>query len=296
MSSALELFGWSIAATLLAGCLVPWVGCLLYVRRSSFHGIVLPQCAAAGIGCGFYFLPLWGEFVGWTDADVSERLAGPHGGLGYHLCWAGGFTFAGLAALLLVNRREGREVGRLAAVFALASAITVLAAQRSPIGLLYVDELMHGEILFLGGTGFAVLAVVLTTSVALLFWLRNDLTLVSFDRDTGLVLGLPVMGLEALLHAVTGVVITVGSLTVGPVVLFGLLVLPPVAARAWTATMGSFLALSALIGLASAALGAYVTLRFDLPLGACMTLAAGAGAGVGLLRGLSGPGGARARG
>jgi len=272
LNTLLDLFGWPIAATLLAGLAVPWVGCFLYARRTSFHGIVLPQCAAAGIGCGFFVLPYWGEFVGWPDAEIQERLSGPHGGLGYHLFWAGAFTFVGLWALAAARRSAGREVGRLAAVFAVASAVTVIGARRSPVGMLFVDELMRGEILFLGPGGFTTLAVGVTVVGVGLLGLRDALTLASFDRDTAQVLGLPVAGLEVLLHALTGLTVTIGSLTVGPVVLFGLLVLPPIAACRLARSMAGFLVLSSVFGLVSGGAGIGIALRLDLPSGPCIVL------------------------
>ena len=55
----LDLFRYAILAALLAGAVCPLVGAFLYVRRTSFYGVTLPQFAAAGIVLGFVALPWW---------------------------------------------------------------------------------------------------------------------------------------------------------------------------------------------------------------------------------------------
>ena len=69
--------------------------------------------------------------------------------------------------------------------------------------------------------------------------------------------------------------VAAGTLTAGPVVLFGLLVIPPIAARPLARTMGGFQVLASLLGILSAALGVYGAFEVDLPLGPCVVLAAG---------------------
>ena len=67
---------------------------------------------------------------------------------------------------------------------------------------------------------------------------------------------------------------SVGVMTVGPIVLFGLLVLPPLAAQGMATSMGSYLLGSAGLGLLSAVLGIYASFRIDLPLGPAIVMAA----------------------
>jgi len=64
-------------------------------------------------------------------------------------------------------------------------------------------------------------------------------------------------------------------MTVGPIVLFGMLVLPPIAARLLARSMRSFLVLSSAIGAISALLGAWASLRWNLPMAPAIVVAAG---------------------
>jgi ABC-type Mn2+/Zn2+ transport system permease subunit len=53
----------------------------------------------------------------------------------------------------------------------------------------------------------------------------------------------------------------------GPLLVFGFMVLPPLAARALARGMGTFFSLSSLFGVGIAILGFYISVQLDLPLG-----------------------------
>ena len=216
-----DFFGFAIAATLIAGLVCPLVGTFLLVRRTGFYGIALPQFAATGVAFGFAILPWWQEYMG-VGIQSSDLAAGEHIGLNYHLFWASLFTFGALAALL-PGRGRGTETARVAAGFALASALTILFVHSSPVGDIYVHELLRGEILAIGLHEFDTLAAVLGVVLVVIVIFHRDLVLVSYDRESAVVLGKRVMGWELLLQVITGATIATGVMTVGPVLLFGLL-------------------------------------------------------------------------
>ena len=269
-----DLFGFAILSALLAAIVCPLIGTFLYVRQTSFHGIVLPQFAAAGIACGFVALPLWGKIAGLGPEEVEHLVHDSHADLNHHLFWAAAFTFGGLFALLWLGRRGGGEIGRIAASFAIASAATELFAHASPAGEIFVHGLLRGEILFVGVHEFETLAVVLGLVTLLFVWFHRDLALVSFDRETALVLGKRVVAFESLLFGLTGATVAVCVMTVGPVVLFGLLVLPPLAVRPFARSMIGFYVLSSACSLASALAGLWASFALDEPLGPCLVIAA----------------------
>lgn len=269
-----QLFGWAILAALVAGAVCPLVGCFLYVRRTSFYGITLPQFAAAGVAFGFAVMPWWIEHVGLGDLDVARAMGDSHAAQNYHLAWAAVFTFGGLAALVALGRRGGSEAGRVAASFALATAATVLFAHLSAFGDVYVGDLLRGEILAVDVHQFETIAAILGLVLLALVVFHRDLVLVAFDRETAVVLGKRVLAFEVLSIALTGLTVSVGTMTVGPMVLFGLLVLPPIAARPWARSMQAYLALSAALGVAAVAGGVLLSFRLDVPLGPAVVAAA----------------------
>jgi ABC-type Mn2+/Zn2+ transport system permease subunit len=271
----LSLFRYALAASLLAGLVCPLLGALLHLRRTSFWGITLPQFAAAGVVFGFVLLPWWIAHVGLGGLTLDAALSDTHAALNYHLLWAALFVFGGLFSLLWAGRGGGSEIGRVAAAFALANAATYVFGRMSPVGRAFVDELLLGEVLGVGFHELETVAVVFGLVLAAFLWLRRDLVLAAFDREFARVSGHRVVGLDVLLNVLTGSTVAVGTIALGPTLLFGLLVVPPLAARAWARSMRSYLALSAAFGLASTALGIAAAFELDLPLGAAIVSAAG---------------------
>ncbi len=267
-----EFFAFAIAATLVAGVVCPLIGAFLLVRRTGFYGVALPQFAAAGVACGFAVMPVIEDALG-VHLGADEMASGEHSALNIHLFWAALATFAGLAALS-VRSRGGTETARIAAAFAIASAATILFAHASPVGDHYVHELLRGEILAIGLHEFDTLAAVLGVVALTVLVLHRDLVLVSYDRDQAVVLGLGVRRLEFLLQVLTGATVATGVMTVGPIVLFGFLVIPPLAARAVARSMAGFLRWSMALGFVSGVVGLVLSKELDWPLGPAVVVAA----------------------
>ncbi len=273
-SERLDLFGYAIAASLLAGLVCPLVGSFLLVRRTSFYGIALPQFATAGVVFGFLVLPWWVEHVGLAGLSIDQAFEDVHAALNYHLSWAAVFTFGGLVAMMVLSRKGASEIGWIAASFAIAHAATSVFGSRSPVGQGFVDELVKGEVLGVGMHEFETIAVAYLAIAAILLLFRRDFVLASFDREFARVLGRPVLATEILLGVLTGLTVSIGTMTLGPTLLFGLLVLPPLAARPLAGSMGSYLALAAVGGILATVLGIVASFELDLPLGAAIASAA----------------------
>ncbi len=262
-----ELFHFAILAALLAGVVCPLMGAFLLVRRTGFYGVTLPQFAACGVACGYAVLPWWLANVGLGGLDLEAALESPHALRNYVLAWGALFTFGGLLGLVLLGARKETETGRVAAAFAIAAAVTVLLAQKAPTGREFIEQLLRGEILTVDSHEFETIAAVYAVVLVLLWLFHRDLLLVSFDREFALVLGKRVKAFEALLMILTGLTVSAGVLIVGPIVLFGLLVIPPLAARGLARSMVSFFVLSAAFGVVAAAGGLVASFALDWPLG-----------------------------
>jgi ABC-type Mn2+/Zn2+ transport system permease subunit len=270
-----EFFGLAIAAAVLAGVVCPLVGAFLLLRRTSFYGLVLPQFAATGVAFGFVAMPWWIAHVGLGSLSLEAAMEDTHATLNYHLAWAAAFTFSGLGALVWLGRSGlGSEVARVAAAFAIASAATILFAHSSPTGEIFVHELLQGQIITIGLHEFETFAAVLAISLALFVIFNRDFLVISFDRESSVVLGKPVVAFEALLMLITGATISVGVMTVGPIVLFGLLVLPPIAARSIASTMTGYFTIASLLGVVASVGGVWTSFYFDWPIGPAVVVVA----------------------
>jgi len=256
----------ALVGSVLVGLVCPLVGVYFVLRRMIFLGVALPQLSAAGIACMFL---LYGVFVGaHHHGEVNER----------NLAMLGSFTFT-LAGLLVLARleRSGRETveARIGLTYALAAAGTVLFLAFDPHGEAQLVTMLKGDLLATTSESLGVLVATFGAVVLLLFAFRKEFLLVSFDRDLATVFGKRPGLWDGILYLLTGVTISLGVMTAGPIVTFGFLVVPPLTARMLTRHMMSFSLASAAIGAATAFGGFWAAYRLDLPLGPAQVVLAG---------------------
>ena len=178
------------------------------------------------------------------------------------------FTFLGMGLLgYLEQRRKGIAEGRLAAAYALAGALTILFIVFNPAGQIEVLNLLKGEVIALSKGELRLLAAVFGLVFVGMLLFRREFLLTSFDRDLAFLLKGRQIIWDVLLYLLAGVSIAFGVIMAGPLLIFGFLVLPALAARPLVNRMSSFLWLSSLLGLTMALFGFYSSVRLDLPLG-----------------------------
>jgi len=104
--------------------------------------------------------------------------------------------------------------------------------------------------------------------VAIVLALRKEFGLLCFDRDFAVGIGRPVHRLDGVLLVLVALVTVAGLPSVGVVLVVALLVIPPAAARCWSASLGSMLAVAAAIGAMSAIIGTGLSAVLPPPSGA----------------------------
>jgi ABC-type Mn2+/Zn2+ transport system permease subunit len=246
----------ALLGSAILGFVCPLVGAHLMLRRRIFLGLTLPQIAACGVAFTFWLY----HWLGWTHGSGGERLLAMAGSLV--------FTLAGMGLLAYLDRRAtGSPEGRLAAAYALASALTILFVVFNPAGELEILNLLKGEVISLSQDELKLLAIVYGVVYLALVLFRREFLLNSFDRDLSFLLTGGGVQWSAWLYVLCGFSIAIGVIMAGPLLVFGFMVLPALAARALSRGMSAFLALSSLLGLATAVFGFYLSVRLDLPLG-----------------------------
>jgi manganese/iron transport system permease protein len=234
----------------------PLVGAHLMLRRRIFLGLTLPQIAACGVAFTFWL----SHAAGLSHGTGGERLLAMVGSLV--------FTLVGMALLAYLDRHAtGSPESRLAAAYAFASALTILFVVFNPAGELEILNLLKGEVISLSKDELKLLAVVYGAVYLGLVLFRREFLLNSFDRDLSFLVTGGGVQWSFWLYVLCGFSIAIGVIMAGPLLVFGFMVLPPLAARSLAGGMSSFLSLSSLIGLLIAILGFYLSVRLDLPLG-----------------------------
>ena len=257
----------ALFGSVVVGFVCPLVGVYFVLRRLVFWGVALPQVSAAGIA--FAFMLQGFGLVMFAGGETGEK----------HLAILGAvvFTVAAIVALTwLEQRSQGLSEGRVGTLYALAAAASILFVAWNAQGETEMMSLLKGEIVTISESDFhAMLNILLGVSISM-FLFQREFLLVSYDRDMAVTLGRRVLLWDGLLYLLIGVTISLGVMTVGPLVIFGLLVVPPMIALPWARGMASLSVLASAAGGLSAFAGFYFSYRFDLPLGPLIVAALGA--------------------
>ena len=240
------------------GFVCPLVGVYFLLRRLVFWGVALPQVSAAGIAFSFMLQGLGFNLL--AGAESQEK----------HLAIIGSLVFTGLSILFLAvmeRRGKGASEGRIGSLYALAWAASILFVAWNAAGETEMLGLLKGEIVAISENDFHAMLDLFAVVAAAMFLFQREFLLVSYDRDMAVTLGRRVLVWDVLLYLIVGLTVSLGVMTVGPLVIFGFLVVPPMAALPWARGMTSFSLLASLGGGVSALAGFYLSYTYDLPLG-----------------------------
>ena len=248
----------AVWGSVVVGFVCPLVGVYFVLRRLVFWGVALPQVSAAGIAFAFMLQGLGLNFL--AGGEAQEK----------HLAILGAvlFTVGTILVLAALERRgAGLSEGRIGALYALAWAASILFVAWNAAGETEMLGLLKGEIVSISETDFHAMLDVFGAVTVCMFLFQREFTLVSYDRDMATTLGRSVALWDLVLYSIVGLTISLGVMTVGPLVIFGFLVIPPMAALPWAGGMTSLSLLSSTIGGATALAGFYLSYSHDLPLG-----------------------------
>jgi ABC-type Mn2+/Zn2+ transport system permease subunit len=254
----------ALYGSVVVGFVCPLVGVYFVLRRLVFWGVALPQVSAAGIAFAF-MLQGFGLTL-FAGGETAEK----------HLAILGAvvFTVAAIAALTwLEQHSQGLSEGRVGVLYALAASTAILFVAWNAQGETEMLSLLKGEIVTISESDFHAMLDILLAVCAAMFLFQREFLLVSYDRDTAVALGRSVAVWDGLLYLLIGVTISLGVMTVGPLVIFGLLVVPPMIALPWARGMRSLSVVASLAGGGAAFSGFYFSYRFDLPLGPLIVVA-----------------------
>jgi manganese/zinc/iron transport system permease protein len=219
--------------TALLGVVSGALGAFALLRKQSLMGDAISHAALPGVVLAFMLTGLKGPVVLMAGAAIAGVL--------------------GVLVVVLLTRttriKQDSALGIILAVFFGFGLMLLTFLQNDPdarqAGLNHflfgqAATLMEGDVFVMALFGGAALALML------LFW--KEFKLLSFDRDFGASLGLPMQRLEILITFLLVVAIVIGLQAVGVVLMSAMVVAPAAAARQWTDRLGVMVALAALFG------------------------------------------------
>lgn len=230
--------------TALLGLVSGALGAFALLRKQSLMGDAISHAALPGVVLAFMLTGLKGPLVLMTGAAIAG--------------------IAGVLVVVLLTRttriKQDSSLGIILAVFFGFGLMLLTFLQNNPdarqAGLNHflfgqAATLLAGDVLVMALFGGAALALML------IFW--KEFKLLSFDRDFGASLGLPMQWLEILITFLLVIAIVIGLQAVGVVLMSAMVVAPAAAARQWTDRLGVMVALSAFFGALAGVTGTLIS-------------------------------------
>ena len=254
-----------VICTMLLGCACGLMGGFLLLRKRSLMGDTLSHATLPGVGLSFMLLVA----LGGDGKSLPILLAG-----------AGITGVIGCAAVLFIREqtriKDDAAMGIVLSVFFGAGVAILGVIQKMPEGSAAgLESFIYGKTASMVMSDFQILVFITVCVITCSLLLFKEFRLLCFDENFAAVLGWPVKFLDILLLALITAVTVAGLQAVGLILIIAFLITPAAAARFWTNQLDRMLMLSALIGAASAWIGASLSAFFPrLPAGAVIVLVA----------------------
>jgi ABC-type Mn2+/Zn2+ transport system permease subunit len=232
-----------LAAGVIVALVCGVMGAYVVLKGLAFIGDAVSHAAFPGLVIAFILgLPL---YLGGSIAAVATALA---------IAW--------------VSRRGGLRFD---------TAVGVLFAGMFAFGVVlftgiegYAGDLLGylvGNVLFISAEDLIQLTVLAVIVLAIVLVLRKELLYATFDPLGAQASGLPVARLEYLLLGLLGVTIVVSIQAVGIILVVAMLVTPAATAQLLVVRFSRLMALSAIIGMAAAVVGLYLSYYLNVGIG-----------------------------
>lgn len=197
-----DFFQRALIGGLLIGVTAPLIGLFLVLRRLSMIGDTLAHVTIAGVALGFLL-------------DKFPLIMG--------------LIFAVLAAFAIEKLRKAYKTYAELSIAIIMSGGVALASLFFTLGMGYNTDVMSylfGSIYTLNTGDVYVVGAVTVIVVTVVFLLRKELFLLSFEEDAAAVSGLPVKVLNLLITVMTALVISTAIKIVGALLVSALLTVP----------------------------------------------------------------------
>ena len=246
---------------------------VVFVQRALLAGILAAVlCAVAGTWIVLRGMAFLGDAMshGMLPGVAAATLLGGNPLLGAAVS-------ASVMALGMSAAARSRRMSQDTAIgllFAGMLALGVIIISRSGSFAVDLTGILFGDILAVRPRDLAVLAAALLISCVLAALFHRAFTAAAFDVRKAATLGLRPKLAHAVLMAMMIIAISASFQVVGTLLVFGLLVAPPAAARLWTSTVPAMMLGAALIGSFCVAAGLLVSWHASTAAGASITAAA----------------------
>ena len=242
----------ALLGAVVVGATAPLIGTFLVQKQLSLLGDGIGHVAFAGVAAGLLFgvWPVWTALFAAVAGAVGLEWLRSRGRTSGDLALSLLFYTGIAAGVVLTGLAGALDAGLLTYLF--GSILTVSPGDAATI---------------------VMLAVVIATTVAVIW---RALFTVVLDEESARVAGLPVMGLNFALSALTAVTVVAAMRVVGVLLVAALMVLPVASAQRVCRSFRATLLASSAVGASAGLVGLVVARLADLAPGATIVLVAAA--------------------
>jgi zinc/manganese transport system permease protein len=258
MMDALVFLGPVLALCLVIASIHVYLGMHVLAREVIFVDLSLAQLAALGATVAGLFTAE--EEPGWRAHALAL-----------------GFTVFG-AAIFAFTRRARRQVSQEAIVgivYAVASAVTVLAVSHSPHGAEHIKDILVGSLLNTTWTNVWQTAAAYAVIGVLQLLLATRFIAISWHPEDAEQASRLVELWDFAFYVLFGLVITISVAFAGVLLVFSYLIVPAVITRLFSAHLQKRLFAGWGVAIAASVLGIWASWIWDLPTGAAIVAAFG---------------------
>lgn len=180
-----------------------------------------------------------------------------------------GFTFLGAWIVSFARVRDERipQEAFIGILYAAGAAVTILLLAQQPGGMEELQHLLAGSILTVQPREILNIAVIYIVVGTVHYLFRYRFFLITRDRERAQGLGWHLYRWDFLFYSSFAIVVTSAVAVAGVLLVFSLLVIPPVIALFFADRPGRRLAVGWLVALIGSIGGIVVSIRLDLPAG-----------------------------
>lgn len=179
------------------------------------------------------------------------------------------FTFLGAVLISFAGLRDKKAPHEafIGIIYAAFTAGTILLLSKRAEGLGELNHLIAGSLLTVSLPELLKLILIYSFVGIVHFFLRKKFITISTNKELAIRQKLNIPFWDCVFYAIFGIVVTSSVSVAGVMLVFSLLVIPPVAALQITNKFGSRLAIGWAIGLIGSITGVLLSLKFDFPVG-----------------------------
>ncbi len=263
-----DLWAGALLAGAISGAALGFLGLYVLLHRMVFVSAAMSEVSSLGVMIAFWLAQVGAVHESAHTEDLLPLLLAA--------------LFTGVFSVLIAGGAEARLADRtrsaeafIGGVYLLSAAGLLIVGDRVSQGAHDVSNILFGNAVIVDRPHLILLASVFVPIFILHLWLKKDVLLVSFDPATARTMGYPVRGLRLFLLISLGVLISIGTRTLGALPIFSFTVLPGMAALALVQDLRKSFVWAAVFGALSATLGYFFSYLFSLPTGACITATGG---------------------